>query len=175
MYNTREEFAVAMSEQLFKMRIEDSSPYGDDDNPVPMDYAHKIVDNPAHILLIKKRIRDSVITAMCKNLSLYRDRYNGFVYTTDVYDHAFAVDAYVDELYTAEQQALEDLEEDQRQARLIVKYVLRIEVERVESDPETGETEYHETDTGALVGDIDTYEEAQKVAQRLTELISSNP
>jgi hypothetical protein len=166
MYNTREEFAVAMSEQLFQMRIEDSSPYGDDDIPVPMDYAHQIVDNPAHILLIKKRIRDSVITAMCKNLSLYRDRYNGFVYTPDVYDHAFAVDAYVDELYIAEQQALEDLEEDQRQARLIVTYVVRTEVERQEYDPETEETEYVETDSGECGGKFNSYDEAIKAQQK---------
>ena len=41
-----------------------------------------------------------------------------------------------------------------------VRYVVRLEVERIETDPETGEEEFLETDSGETAGNFKTYDEA---------------
>jgi len=105
MYKTQIEFAIAMSVLLFEMRIESDTPYGDNDNPVPEDFATGIIDDPDHIVLIKKRIQDSIMTHLELSPKDYtvRDDHDPermyYSYCTDVYDHAMAIDAYLDEMY----------------------------------------------------------------------------
>lgn len=105
MYKTQIEFAIAMSVLLFEMRIESDTPYGDNDNPVPDDFAEKIIDDPDHIVRIKERIKNSIMEHLEHSPDDYavRDDHHPtkkyYSYCTDVYDHAFAIDAYVQDLY----------------------------------------------------------------------------
>lgn len=171
MYKTNEDFATAMSELLFEMRIESDMPYGNECEYVPQEFAEKIIDDPAHMLLIKKRIYENVLADVNQSPNKFINEHGVLGYTTDTYDHAFSVDAYVDEAYTAHQEALEALEEDQRQARLKVRYVVRLEVERIEYDPETDEEEFLETDSGETAGSFDSFEDAQKAQAKASNLI----
>ena len=171
MYKTNEEFAKAMSELLFSMRIEETIPYGNECEYVPMSEALKIVDDPAHIVRIKKRIYENVLADVNQSPQKFTNEYGKLGYTTDTYDHAFSVDAYVDEVYTEQQEALEKLEEDQRQARLKVRYVVRLEVERIEYDPELNEEEFIETDSGETAGSFDSFEDALKAQAKASNLI----
>ena len=94
-------FAISMSDLLFQIRIESDAPYGDDACPVPQEYAEKIIDDPKHIPLIKKRIENSVLEAITANPDLYK-REGNYGYEPDCFDHAMAVDAYVDEQHDEE-------------------------------------------------------------------------
>ena len=105
MYKTQIEFAKAMSVLLFEMRIESDTPYGDNDSPVPDDFATGIIDDPDHIVRIKERIENSIMEHLEHSPNDYavRDDHHPtrkyYSYCTDVYDHAMAIDAYVDEMY----------------------------------------------------------------------------
>ena len=103
MFKTQIEFAIAMSVLLFEMRIESDTPYGDNDNPVPQDFALQVIDDPEHIVQIKKRIQDSIMEHLESSPDDYTivhdDDKKYYSYCTDVYDHAMAIDAYVDEMY----------------------------------------------------------------------------
>ena len=105
MYKTPKEFAIAMSNLLFEMRIESDTPYGDNDNPVPEAFAMSVIDNAACIFRIKKRIEKSILEHLEASPNDYTTRDNHhptrmyYSYCTDVYDHAMAIDAYVDEAY----------------------------------------------------------------------------
>ena len=91
-------FAIAMSDLLYQMRIESDTPYGDNDCPVPEDFALSIVDDVVHTVQMKKRIKDSILDAITRNPLLYME--NGtYSYHPDCFDHAMAIDAYVDEMY----------------------------------------------------------------------------
>ena len=115
MYKTQIEFAIAMSVLLFEMRIESDTPYGDNDNPVPQDFAEKIIDDPDHIVLIKKRIQDSIMEHLELSPKDYttRDDHHPdrmyWSYCTDVYDHAMAIDAYLDEQHDKENPVMENV------------------------------------------------------------------
>jgi hypothetical protein len=88
------EFAKRMSCELFVMRIEDSDIYDD----VPKDFALGIVDDSAHIPLIKKRIETSLLAVMEADKRMYYDSEQGmYRYYSGMYDHCYAVDAYVHE------------------------------------------------------------------------------
>ena len=93
-----EYFALTMAQLLFEIRIESDAPYGDDDNPVPLEFALRIIDAPEHIVLIKKRIEASVLEAITANPDLYRTD-GKYSYHPDCFDHAMAIDAYIDELH----------------------------------------------------------------------------
>jgi len=103
MFKTQIEFAIAMSVLLFEMRIESDTPYGDNDNPVPEAFALSVIDDPDHIVRIKKRIQDSIMEHLEHSPNDYTivhdDDKKYYAYCTDVYDHAMAIDAYVDEMY----------------------------------------------------------------------------
>ena len=169
MYKSNEEFAKAMSELLFSMRIEETIPYGNDCEYVPMEFAHKIVDDPAHIVRIKQRLYDNILSEVNQFPKKYLNEYGVLGYTTDMYDHAFSVDAYVDEVHTDMVEALEKLEEDQRQARLVVTYAIRTEIVRIESDPESGEQEELETDGIARSREFIDYKTAEFLQDKIME------
>jgi hypothetical protein len=83
-----------------------------------------------------------------------------FVYSGDIYDHAYSVDRYIEELY-----------DEVRKARLKVRYVVRLEVERIEHDPEDGTTDFFETDTGETAGDFDNFEAAVAAQSKASNLL----
>ena len=114
MFKTQIEFAIAMSVLLFEMRIESDTPYGDNDKPVPLDYAEKVIDDPDHIVAIKKRIQDSIMEHLELSPNDYatfnQDRtVKHYSYCTDVYDHAMAIDAYLDEQYLKDNPEFENV------------------------------------------------------------------
>jgi hypothetical protein len=105
----RLKFAVAMAQLLFEMRIESGEAYGDDDAPVPIDFANAIVDDATHIYKIKEGIAQDIF----RTISAYPNKfYNGekecYEYETDIYDYAFYADSYVQDLYDAPQRTADD-------------------------------------------------------------------
>jgi hypothetical protein len=93
-------FAIAMAQLLFEMRIESGEAYGDDDAPVPIDFANAIVDDPTHIYKIKEGIAQDIHTAITAHPEkFYNAEKECYEYQTDIYDYAFYADAYVQDLY----------------------------------------------------------------------------
>jgi len=153
MYNTIEEYALAMSVLLFEMRIE--SEYCNEE--VSEEYFNKIVDDPEHMVLIKKRIYDNVLEGVqqCPNEHMFDGELG---YNANTYDYAQAVDNYVEELYEAE-----------RQARLIVKYKVWVEIERIETDPEDGEESYSDCEFPESIAYRETFEDATQLQQDIVK------
>jgi len=151
MYNTIEEYALAMSVLLFEMRIE--SEYCNEE--VSEEYFNKIVDDPEHMVLIKKRIYDNVLEGVqqCPNEHMFDGELG---YNANTYDYAQAVDNYVEELYEAE-----------RQARLIKKYKVWVEIERIETDNETGDEDYFDEECPVGITYCTTLEEAVALQQEI--------
>jgi len=151
MYNTVEEYALAMSALLFEMRIE--SEYCNED--VSLEYFNKIVDDPEHQVLIKKRIYENVLEAVqqCPNEHKFEGE---FGYNANTYDYAQAVDNYVEELHEAE-----------RQARLKVRYKVWIEIERIETDPEDGDESYSDEECPVGISYCTTLEEAVELQNEI--------
>ena len=52
-----------------------------------------------------------------------------------------------------------------------VRYVVRLEVERIETDTETGEEEFMETDSAETAGSFDSYDDAVQAQARASNLI----
>ena len=180
MAQTKEEkFASDMAQLLFEMRIESSYHYGNDCEPVPDEYALKIIDDPKHIPLIKKRIYNSVLENVTRSPESFRGREefedpDGYYYTADTYDHAFAVDGYLDELYEAECEAREKAEEAERQARVKVKFKVWVEVERIETDPENEMYEdYFDEECPVGISYVDTLEEAVELQEQIATVFGN--
>jgi len=151
MYNTIEEYALAMSILLFEMRIESDVPNED----VPEEYFNKIVDDREHSILIKNRIYENVLAdaKQCPD----NHKFDGeFGYNHNTYDFAMAVDAYVEELH-----------ETERQARLIKKWKIWVEVERIETDPETGDEDYIDEEIPFGIAYCDSLEAALKLREEI--------
>lgn len=144
MYNTIEEYAEAMSTLLFEMRIE--SEYCNEE--VSEEYFNKIVDDPEHMVLIKKRIYENVHNDVkqCPDNHKFEGE---FGYNANTYDFAHAVDAYVEELH-----------EKQRQARLKKKWKVWVEVERIETDEEDGMEDYIDEECPVGIAYCDSLEAA---------------
>ena len=154
-------FAQRMAQLLFEMRIEQDMPYGNECEPVPQEWGDKIVDDPEHMVLIKNRIRDSILESLeVDPMRFFNTEKGDYEYHTDTFDHAFCVDGYLDELY-----------EKQRKARIKTRYVVRLEVEKIEYDPETGEEDFLETDSGETAGNFKNYEDALKAQSSASNLI----
>lgn len=158
MYNTIEEYAEAMSQLLFEMRIE--SDFITED--VPEEYLNKIVDDPKHQVLIKKRIYDNVLEDAKRSPDNHK--FEGeFGYNTDTYDFAHAVDAYVEELYEAE-----------RQARLKKKWKVWVEIERIETDPEDPMSEdYIDEECPIGISYCDSLEEAVELQKGIEQMFGT--
>lgn len=167
MYKTNEDYATAMSELLFQMRIEENIPYGNECEYVPTEFAEKIIDDPKHIVLIKKRIYENVLADVNLSPQKFTNKYGKLGYTIDTYDHAFSVDAYVDEAWTEQQEALEALEEDQRQARLKVRYKVWVEVERIETDEQEDTEDYFDEECPVGISYCTTLEEAVELQKEI--------
>ena len=152
-------YAKRMSELLFEMRIESDMPYGNDCEPVPQEWGASIVDDPEHIVLIKTRIEKSILDELTHNpMRFFNEEKGNYEYHTDTFDHAFCVDGYLDELY-----------EEQRQARLQKKWNVRIEIERYELDPETGDEDFIDETIPFGIAYRDSLEDALKLREEINK------
>ena len=96
-----------MSDLLWDLRIEDlnnSMLFDDDGNQIPVDFIDKVLDDPEHQKAIKERLRMSVLDDVTANPQKYVEKRTGedtreYVYSSDVYDHAYLVDNYVEDQY----------------------------------------------------------------------------
>ena len=159
--NIEEKFAIAMSEQLFEMRIENIFSF---DTEIPVEYINKIIDNPIHIKLIKERIRMRVFGIVTNHPNLYPKDVNGdYEYCSAVYDHAYELDLYVEELY-----------EKERQARLIKTYEVIVGIREIETDPETGESNIKDTDYTETLPPFEELEDALEMEKSIINLIKYN-
>lgn len=100
-------FALAMSEQLYQMRVEDLSGGSiiltDDSEQIPQDFIEKIIDDSVHIAQMKKRIHNSIFSAITDDNRLYYTELGEYQYNSDTYDHAYVIDEYVQEMYESTQ------------------------------------------------------------------------
>jgi len=97
--NKFEKFALAMSVLLFEIRIEDlnnSMLFDDDQKQIPVDIIDGILDDPEHAKAIKEKIRLSVLQDVIARPNEYDMNGNEYVYSGDIYDHAYLVDRYVE-------------------------------------------------------------------------------
>ena len=105
--NKFEKFALAISVLLYQMRSEDinlNTLFDDDSKQIPVDFIDGILDDPNHIPLIKEQLRLSVLEDVTARPTHYIEKRTGddtreYVYSDDVYDHAYLVDEYVGALY----------------------------------------------------------------------------
>ena len=120
-------FAARMSEQLFEMRSED---IGDsiavNDYTFNQEYANKILADPKHVKAIKFLIKNAVIAKIGAVPEAYLNHERTeYVYCDDVYDHAYHMDEYIQKQY-----------DEEREAKLIKKWLVKIEIERIETNPD---------------------------------------
>lgn len=114
--NKFEKFALAMSEQLFTMRVEDLVNMilfadSDDSEQIPVDFVDSILDEDVHIAAIKERIRAELLEQVqqCPNYFMQKHMGQGdtqtseYVYSSVVYDYAYMVDVYIKERYEEEE------------------------------------------------------------------------
>ena len=95
-----------MSVLLFEMRIEDlnnSMLFDDDQEQIPVDFIDGILDDPEHGVKIKERLRLSVLEDVTARPDEYDMNGNEYVYSGDIYDHAYLVDNYVEDRYAETQ------------------------------------------------------------------------
>lgn len=95
------EFAEAMSELLFEMRLEDiggSALYDSISNEIPETFINNILDKQVHIDIIKKRICDDILVT---DSNKFWNKTKGiYEYTApDTYDHSYLVDTYIQEVW----------------------------------------------------------------------------
>jgi len=108
--NKFEIFAKAMSEQLFEMRSEDidvssltwEDKYGDT-HVIPDEYVGKVLNSDIHKeqikLLLYVAIRDDVTARPTAYILKRTGKHEEYVYSSDVYDFAYLVDAYIHDEY----------------------------------------------------------------------------
>jgi hypothetical protein len=158
------EFANDMSELLFELRDNDITGCDltdEHDNLIPEDFINRVLREEEHVKTIKERIRVSVLEHVERDPKYFTHPDGNFAYTApDTYDHAYHMDGYIQELY-----------EKERQDRLEVRYVVRLEVERIEKDPATGEEDFLETDSGETAGSFKTFEDALAAQSKASQLI----
>lgn len=104
--NKFEKFALSMSMLLFELRSTDINTtmiFTDDQKQIPCDYVEDILDNVLHIDAMKEKIRTSVLQDVQANPKNYVLKHSGdeseYVYSTDVYDHAYIIDTYIKDQY----------------------------------------------------------------------------
>lgn len=93
-----------MSVLLYDMRAEDINNtilLDDDNQQIPVDFIDNVLDKQVHQNIIKERIRMSVLEHVMQCPNAYNTDDNGdYTYTApDTYDHAYLMDAYLQEVY----------------------------------------------------------------------------
>lgn len=154
-------FAQRMSELLYEMRIEDLENNLDVDNTLDFDeeFMNKILEDKGHVALIKDSIRTSIIAKLLDFPETYfNHEINDYEYKTDTYDHAFLMDVYIQNIW-----------EEQHQARLKKRWKVWIEIERHELDPETGDEDFIDEETPFGIAYRDSLEDALKLREEINK------
>lgn len=106
--NKYKRFAIAMSILLFEMRSEDlynekTILYYEDKNgdqqEIPPEYVDKILDTEIHQDEIIKRLKVSVEQQVQQFPLLYQDHKGKLGYHSDIYEHAYLIDTYIENQY----------------------------------------------------------------------------
>ena len=108
--NKFEKFALAMSVLLYEMRGEDinnSMLFDDDGEQIPVDFIDKALDSDIYAEQMKSLLRMSVLKDVTEFPDKYMQKHMGqgdsatseYVYSSNVYDHAYLVDEYICALY----------------------------------------------------------------------------
>lgn len=149
-------FAERMSEQLYEMRSEDLP-----DGTVTFDekFLNETLDNPEHVKNIKLWIERSIIAKLGEDPTAYlNDDGDDYEYKYDTYDHAYLMDEYIQQQY-----------DDKREARLEKKWKVWIEIERIETDPETGDEDYIDEEIPFGIAYTDSLEDAIKLREEINK------
>lgn len=143
-----EDFAKRMSNELFIMRAESDFICAEQ---IPDEFITKIVDDPIHIKNVKDIIHNAVILDVLLNPDDYvTDDEGNFIYSHDeCYDYCYHLDNYIEAQFNNE-----------REARLKVRYKLWVEIERIEFDPETNEETYHDMECPIAIAYRDNLQDA---------------
>lgn len=101
--NKIENFAIAMSDLLFTMRIEDSF-FSELTTPntnvlIPEDFKDNIVNKDIHIKKMKSLIKNDIVGYLTQYPNNYKNEKGVYEYQPNVYDHSTYVDTYVEQLY----------------------------------------------------------------------------
>lgn len=149
-------FAERMSEQLYEMRSEDLP-----DATVTFDekFLNETLDNPEHVKNIKLWIERSIIAKLGAEPNAYlNDTGDDYEYKYDTYNHAYLMDEYIQQQY-----------DDKREARLEKKWKISIEIERIETDLETGDEDYYEEEIPFGIKYCDSLEDAIKLREEINK------
>jgi len=95
-------FALAMCVLLFDMRVKDLNNAiinTDDNEQIPVDYINCILNNVAHAVAIKEKIRMSVLAAVETEPKAFLNDNNEYHYNSNIYAHAYLVDSYIQKIY----------------------------------------------------------------------------
>lgn len=154
-------FAKRMAEQLFDMRNEDlvNNLDLDMDATYTEEYANKILDNPEHVKNIKLWIERSIIAKLGEDPTAYvNDAGDDYEYQSDTYDHAYLMDEYIQQQWDGD-----------REKRLVRKFKVWVEIERCETDPETGDEEYYDEEIPFGIAVCDTLEDALALREKIND------
>ena len=116
--NKFEKFALAMSVLLIQVRGEDlnnSMIICDDNQQIPVDFIDKVLNSDIHTEQIKMILRMSVLKDVTECPNKYMQRHSGqgdtatseYVYSSDVYEHAYLVDSYIEGVFHQEHPVME--------------------------------------------------------------------
>lgn len=154
-------FADRMAELLFDMRNEDmgNNLDLDDDNTFTEEYADKLLENPEHVKNIKQWIKTSVIAKLGADPTAYvNEAGDDYEYQSDTYDHAYLMDEYIQQQWDSE-----------REARLIKKWKVWIEIERIETDPVAGDEDYIDEEIPFGIAYCDSLEAALELRENINK------
>ena len=118
--NKFEKFADAMSVLLIQVRGEDlnnSMIICDDNQQIPIDFIDKVLNSDIYTEQIKMLLRMSVLKDVQEFPNKYMQRHSGqgdtatseYVYSSDVYDHAYLVDFYIEDLFHQKHPVMENV------------------------------------------------------------------
>lgn len=96
-------FAKAMSELLFDMRSDDiggvSLETPTNSVSVPKEFVDEVLNSDEHISGIKCHILNAIGNHLVLNPNDFKNKRNDYRYTPDVYDFAYNMDSYIENLY----------------------------------------------------------------------------
>ena len=154
-------FAQRMAQQLYEMRGEDmiNNLDLDDDATYTEEYANKIMDDPEHAAKMKGIINAAIVDHLGHNPTDYvNEAGDDYEYTTDVYDYSFHIDAYIQREWDKE-----------REARLIKKWKVWVEIERIETDPVAGDEDYIDEEIPFGIAYVDSLEAALELRENINK------
>jgi hypothetical protein len=97
-----EKFAEQMSDLLYELRSEDLNNtmlFDSEGQQIPVDFIDKVLESDIHKEQMKLWVRLSVLEGVQTVPSLYTNENGEYRYNSDVYDHAYLIDSYIQERY----------------------------------------------------------------------------